>query len=362
MQSLKDIAVLSGTQTIQTFRSPINVLWMLIVPIVFSVAIGALFSSPNTRPPAVYVVNEDGTAAAQALIQGLEATPADVYLVSREEAMSEIAAGKYTVAVVLPSGFEQSISEGYPAIELLHHEDHVGPDPMEARAKTVARSLAAGTEIGHGYVIHQTPNGREADDAFVRVRGVFGIYLVFLLSALLTRGASLHKDRENGTLQRIIALGVPYGHVVAAHAASIFLVGVVQSILFLLITGLLGTHWLTGGWLELTLAIVVTLFVGSGIAVGLSGLLRSAGAIQGLGGGLPPVLAMAGGAFFPLEIAPAALQQLARINPVYWAVEALVGGMIFDGVASQFVPLSVLILVGVMSMIIGVQGLRRLEL
>jgi len=73
-------------------------------------------------------------------------------------------------------------------------------------------------------------------------------------------------------------------------------------------------------------------------------------------------LAMAGGAFFPLEIAPAALQQLARINPVYWAVEALVGGMIFDGVASQFVPLSVLILVGVMSMIIGVQGLRRLEL
>src|SRR5690606_7697942 len=104
------------------------------------------------------------------------------------------------------------------------------------------------------------------------------------------------------------------------------------------------------------------LFVGSGLAICLSGLTRSATLVQGLSGGVPPLLAMIGGAFFPLEAAPAALQQAARLNPVYWAMELLAEGYIYQGVVSQLMPLTVLVLIGVLGTVIGIQGLRRMEL
>lgn len=273
MSTLQRIAVLAGAYTRRTFLFPMNILWMLVIPIVFSLVIGAVFSSPQSGPS--------------------------------------------------------------PAFE---------------------------TEQAHAYVVVESPRGREGDAEFARVRSVFGVYIVFALSALMTRGAALHIERDEGTLERVVASGVPYHEVVAAHLTSIFLVGGIQSLVFFGVTGLLGTEWFANGGLAVIPAVIATLFVGSGIAIAATGLIRSAVAIQWLSGGIPGILAMAGGAFFPLEAAPSTLQQLARINPIYWSMEALLGGFIFDGLRSQIVPLSVLLLVGILGIIIGIQGLRRMEL
>lgn len=263
---LRRIGVMIGLNTRRTFSSPGNVLWILIVPIVFSLILAAFFGGQDAQSPATNRVE------------------------------------------------------------------------------------------------YETPRGGTDGQGLVKLRITFGIYLVFTLAALFGRGGALHQEHKEGTLQRLVAAGVAYGEIVAAHVATIFLVGAVQAAVFVSITAAVGTPWLSAGWSVLALTLLGTLLVGAGLAVCLSGMTRSAPLMQGLSAGVPPLLAMVGGALFPLEAAPLGLQQAARINPVFWAVELLDEGYVYRGVPGQILPLTVLLLIGVLGAVIGIQGLRRVEL
>src|SRR5690606_9689799 len=145
-----------------------------------------------------------------------------------------------------------------------------------------------------------TPRGDQASREFVRVSTVFGGYLIFCFSTLLTRAGSLHDERRRGSLQSTLAAGVPYSELGAAHLVSLILVGALQAVIVLVGTGLLGTRWLATGWGSVILPVAGTIFAASGIALGIAGLLRNPGILQLLAGGAPSILALMGGAFFPL--------------------------------------------------------------
>lgn len=218
-----------------------------------------------------------------------------------------------------------------------------------------------GTAISRLGIAYETPRGDQASREFLRVSKVFGVYLIFCFSTLLTRAGNLHDERRRGTLQRTLVAGVPYSEIVAAHLVSLILVGALQAVIVLVGTGLLGTRWLATGWGSVILPVAGTIFAASGIALGIAGLLRNPGIVQLLAGGAPSILALMGGAFFPLDVAPAGVQRLAAVNPMYWAMEALSGGFVYSGWASQAAPMAILFLFGVIGMVIGVQGLRRFE-
>lgn len=226
-------------------------------------------------------------------------------------------------------------------------------------------SFAMGGEPGVAWTgewfTYETPRGDRASEEFPKVSKIFGVYLIFAFSALLTRAGAIHDERRRGTLQRTLVAGIPYLEVVAAHVVSLFLVGFIQAIILITVTGMLGTPWLVTGWSSVVLPIVGTIVAAAGIAVGITGLVRGSGLLRIIASGGPSMLALLGGAFFPLDVAPAGVQRLAVINPVYWAMEAFSGGFIYNGLSSQVTPLAVLLLFGVAGMVIGVQGLRRYE-
>lgn len=225
-----------------------------------------------------------------------------------------------------------------------------------------AGTAGTGAAAGTTRVRYQSPRGDADALGLIKVRMTFAIYMVFAFSALWARGGALHQEQQEGTLPRLLAAGVAYGEIVASHVATIFAVGVVQAAVIVAITFLMGTPWFAAGWGVLLLTLLGTLAAAAGLALCLSGLTRSATAMQGLSGGVPPLLAMMGGAFFPLEAAPAGLQQAARVNPIYWAMELFAEGYFFRGAAGQLVPLAVLLLIGILGAVIGIQGLRRIEL
>lgn len=217
-------------------------------------------------------------------------------------------------------------------------------------------SAAAG-----GPVVYDNPRGDDRLDSFPALRATFAVFLIFCLTALITRAGNIHEERKGGTLARTLACGIPYRDVVAAHVVSIGVTGVIQAALVLSITGILGFDWLAAGWSALLLPTAVALFTCAGIAVGIVGFVRNEGHLQLIVGAGPSLLAMFGGAFFPLDGAPANIQRLTVVNPIYWSMEALDGGFVYQGIASQTGPLAILILVGVLGIVLGVQGLRRME-
>ena len=291
--TLRRIAVMTGLNTRRTFSSFGNWLWILIVPIAFSLILGFFFLDSESQAPAV----ERG-----------------------EHAAAEVS---------LETPAAQSLSD--------------------AQRQTAI-------------VVYASPRGDTDESGLVRLRMTFAVYMVFAFAALFSRSGALHQEYAEGTLQRTVAGGVAYGEIVAAHVAAVFLVGLVQAAVVVTLTSLLGTPWLMAGWGVLALTIGGTLLVAAGLAIGLSGLTRSATVMQGLSGSLPPLLGMMGGAFFPLEAAPAGLQQAARVNPVYWTMELLAEGYVYRGAAGQMMPLAVLVLIGILGAVIGIQGLRRVEM
>lgn len=291
--TLRRIAVMTGLNTRRTFSSFGNWLWILIVPIAFSLILGFFFLDSESQAPAV----ERG-----------------------EHAAAEVS---------LETPAAQSLSD--------------------AQRQTAL-------------VVYASPRGDTDESGLVRLRMTFAVYMVFAFAALFSRSGALHQEYAEGTLQRTVAGGVAYGEIVAAHVAAVFLVGLVQAAVVVTLTSLLGTPWLMAGWGVLALTIGGTLLVAAGLAIGLSGLTRSATVMQGLSGSLPPLLGMMGGAFFPLEAAPAGLQQAARVNPVYWTMELLAEGYVYRGAAGQMMPLAVLVLIGILGAVIGIQGLRRVEM
>lgn len=213
-----------------------------------------------------------------------------------------------------------------------------------------------------GRIALETPRGDFAGGEFLTVSKVFGVYLIFVFATLLNRAGAIHEETRRGTLQRTLVMGVPRWEIVAAHAISLIWVGLVQAIAFIAVTGLLGTPWFVTGWLNVALPFLAVIAAAAGLAMGLVGILQREGLVDAIAGGGSSVLALMGGAFFPLEVVPVGVQRLAAINPVYWAMEALTGGFVYNGLPSQATPLAVLVLIGVTGMVIGVQGLRRHEM
>lgn len=363
--ALRRIIVMAVTTIRRMFNSPSDVMWMLVMPVLFSLMVTSLFGGGAGSMPTVYVVNEDGTAFARSFIDELAAGNVAVRELERDEAVAALAETRNALAIVLPARFADAVAAGGPTLEFLRSgssDADVVLREIETRAKTVAHALATGETVPSIHVVHEVPQTGAGGRALSNVRATFGIYLVFAFSALFGRGVALHNEYKDGTLQRIVAGGVAYGEVVAGHVLTIFLIGAVQAAVVLTVTGFLGTLWLTAGWGVLVVTLLGTVFVTSGLAICLSGLVRSTMLIGWLTGGVPTLLAMTGGAFFPLEAAPLALQKVARINPVYWVMELFEEGYVYEGVAGQLWPLSVLLLIGMLGAVIGIQGLRRVEL
>lgn len=361
MAKLRRIAAMTAANTRRAFRTPGDVIWMLVVPVAFSLIIATFFLGSGEAAETVYVVNEAQSDSAHHFVEGLAARPYKIRELTREVAEAGLAAGKYELVLVLPHGFSEGMLDAEPRLELMHGPGYEGGE-VEAWARAVAFSLAYGQPLPEVDVTYEAPSGSRDGRQLAKVRTSFGVYIVFAFAALFARGGGLHQERQDGTLPRLVAAGVPYGEGVAAHVASLFMIGLLQAAIVLAITGVLGTPWLIGGWEVLALTLIGSIFVAAGLALALSGVTRSATLMQGLAGGLPPLLAMMGGAFFPLEVAPVALQRAARINPIYWTMELASEGYFYQGVASQLVPLVVLLLIGILGMVVGIQGLRRVEL
>lgn len=345
---------------VRTARHPLSFIWTVVLPLVFALAVGLLFASGGDNPPTVIVVDEDRSSEAAALIAGLRATPFDVRLRAREEASEVLVAGRADVAIVIPAGFGQSVREGRPRLAILHGPGYE-PGGAEARARALARALARGQSLGPLPVVEEGPRPTADPDDFPLLRTVWGVYVMFVLATLLQAGATLHDERRLGTLPRTLVLGVPYGAVIAGHGLAMVLLGILQAAVFFAVSGAAGVPWLAAGPVAIGLPALGVILAGSGLGMAIMGLARSAAQVRNAAIILAPSLGMLGGAFWPLDVVPATMQQAGRVSPVYWSMEAIREAFAYAGPgAGQALPLAVLLLFTTLGLAAGVYGLRRM--
>ncbi|HEY8394135.1 MAG TPA: ABC transporter permease [Thermaerobacter sp.] len=347
-------------QIARTARQPLSFMWIVVLPLVFAFGVGRLFAGGTDKPPAVLVVDEDRSPEAGALIAGLRATPFDVRLEAREEVSDRLVAGQEDVAIVIPAGFGQSVREGRPRLEILHGPRYE-PGGVEARAQALARALTRGQSLDPLPVVEEGPRPAADPAKFPLLRTVWGVYVMFVLATLLQAGAALHEERRLGTLPRMLVLGVPYSAVIAGHGLALVLLGILQAAVFFLVSGAAGVPWLAAGPLAIALPVLGVILAASGLGMAIMGLARSAAQVRNAAAILAPSLGMLGGAFWPLDVVPATMQQAGRVSPVYWSMEAIREAFAYAGPgAGQALPLAMLLLFATLGLAAGVYGLRRM--
>jgi ABC-2 type transport system permease protein len=205
-----------------------------------------------------------------------------------------------------------------------------------------------------------------------------GGYFAFVLIGLTVSGflgagvyqlaANLRQDQVQGTLEALLASGMPLGGLAAGMAAYPFVSALWSSAIYVIVGGLAGARAESGAnWLLALTALGIGSI--SFVSIGLVGaalvlIFRRAAAATGW---LVVVLSLAGGELFPTRLLPAWFRVLADLSPFTQALRLirtalLEGGGWADG-ASTLIVLSVMAIgygaVGIGALILAMRHARR---
>lgn len=179
-------------------------------------------------------------------------------------------------------------------------------------------------DVSQGGEQHEIPNGFK--------QAVPGILVMFIMMLSLTSGAfSLFLERKTGVLRRLAAAPISRKELILGKWLGKLMLATCQ-LIYGMIMGMLlfkihwGEHWLM---------VFILLFAWSAACAGFAVLMGSLATNEGQINGIPVLVSMLlaalGGCWWPIEITPEWMQQLAMFLPTGWVMDALHKLMYFSG-------------------------------
>ncbi len=173
------------------------------------------------------------------------------------------------------------------------------------------------------------------------------LVMYLMMNLMIFGGASVAAERRNGVIRRLMVHPVTNLELVMGKIYGLMLLGAVQ-ILFFLAVGKFAMGVNLGANLPaVALTLLVLGWVGSSIGVLVGSLFAAEDRIIGVCVLTSLLMGALGGCWWPLEIAPPAMQKIALCLPTGWAVKALNQVIsLGSGFSAVLVPLAVLLVFG----------------
>ena len=347
---LRIVALLARLHLQRLRHDRAALVWLAVMPLVFSLVMGAMFGSWEKGPPPVVLVGDAGGGAAAAAVR--ERLPAnDRYRVAvvdtpftRAAARRAVFARGRPAALWLPAGYPDA-APGDTAV-LFWDSERLSAQAARTDLERVLRGLAARRlaaaladssrdgrfRPGRFDSLWAHPRLRLRAEALGRTAGlpftlrngrqhVGPAYtLMFVLMLALMGARDRVAQRRLGTFRRLRLGGASAFTLAAGLFAGPFLVGLLQ-FAFLLAAN----HWLLGidyGAAPGLLAVTALLFtaVSAALALWLAAVSRTPEQAAALGTVVSLLTAALGGLWWPLEITPVWMQKLGLWLPTGRAV------------------------------------------
>jgi ABC-2 type transport system permease protein len=361
-------AFLAGKDLLQTMRDKLSFIFILAMPLAFTLFFGLLFgagSSSEKLPLAVW--DADGGAAAKQLVAELgESQVVRVVAKRGDEFETWMADERAAAGLLIPEGYSAAVADGRAAdltivatqgssgaataaaevrnlatrqvtVELASRaageavwmtrtypaaaEDAVVRDAAAQARPAVAQALArpalstkvveAGTAAG------QTPSGFVLSSP--------GMMVNFILFSLMTAGIALIIERGNGTLQRLMTTRLRRWQLIGGKAAGMFVLTFAQQVLLIAVAQLFfGVDYLRDPAALLVMMVSLSL-VASTLGLLLAAVLKSEQALIATTVLVSMGVAALSGAWFPLEVAGQGFQTVGHLLPTAWILDGLRG-------------------------------------
>jgi len=182
-----------------------------------------------------------------------------------------------------------------------------------------------------------------------------GILAQSMMFISIFYGLSIIWDKDQGILQKLIAMPVPRAAFVTGKAFGAGVRAISQVIIILFLSYLLG---LNIKWSLLNIIMsIFTIILGaaffSSLSMALAAIVKSRERFMGIGQVITMPLFFASNAIYPMQIMPHWLQIIAKINPLSYVVELLRGYLINGSISGASFDWLILILATVVIQVIS---------
>ena len=325
---------------------------------------------------------------------------------SREEGMRRMREESYPALLIVPEGFTKGLLHGERVqLELVKNPSQsFMPVAAQQAAEVVALYLSVGAHVleGFGPQIQNLLDGEEdswsdsvalaglASAVYARLKAgdtlIFpplievteqtaqgptgrrgGLnFLSWMFPGMIVMGLmfvgtyqmkDLLREREAGTLKRLLASPVGPGSLLAAKIVSVMITVIISAILMMLAgSAVFSISWGPPGLM--TLAVLLASLAVTGFSALIYALVRTERQGDALGGIITMVMSLLGGAFAPPEIMPPLLKRISTFSLNYWANGAL-RSLSADGGQGIGVYLVALALIGTLCTAAGMMIMSR---
>jgi ABC-2 type transport system permease protein len=377
MLRILDIA---SKDLLQIIRNRLTFLFLLIMPIgftlLFGVAFGGLGGKGDARLPLGYL-NQDGGQISRQLGDILKASTVIRVDGENQRSIAELEKlvedEKLAAALVVPAGYSQSVQAGTPLkLTFITNPANSASLTVQPAILTASYHLINAAETARTVV--QTKNDSDAFDPAFNAAVIAwqqppikivvttsqaikpnnqemmslsqsspAMMLQFAIAGLLTAATMIVNERKTRSLQRLLTMDTSRLHILLGHYLAIFTMVSGQFILLIVF----GQLALKVDYLRIPLATL--LVAGSSAAcIAAIGLLIGVFAKseeQAIMFSLIPmfILSALGGAWVPLESTSASFQAIGYLSPVAWAMDGFkniaVRGLAFNSVLLPSVAL-----------------------
>src|SRR3989440_2895587 len=310
--AIKDIksALTERTFTLIGVFIPVNVLILL-----------SLFVLGGSQAPTAVVMQDSGPYAQQFYAAMNQAHSFRLQRATAAEAQDLISAGKIVAVVTIPPNFDARIAHNQP-VQVDVQINNLNTDFTNDIRRAVPLSITSFYAKAFPNLVTVVPHERDAyvqDTDYVPYLSVSILVIGIMLGGLLQSGLGTAREWESATIKELLLSPASRWSMIVGKMLGAFAVGVVSLIIviaaLILLIGVWPAHWdEVIGFGLLTLVI----FVAWGTLLGT--LFKNRTPVLALSFGTSIPLFILSGAFGPLSFSTPAVQFIAQLFPVAYAI------------------------------------------
>ena len=341
----------------QIMRNRMTFLFLLIMPIAFTLLFGLAFggsSQPSDSRLPVGFLDRDGSDTSrslQTLLEGSKVVRLEMESKHNESDLDDlVASNKLAAAVVVPAGYGESIRNSSPlklgfyadpaqtATSTVESELLVATNKLTSAVRTagiaakvkgdpaafdpaLAQALAAWQNPPVQVTVTSGVTAKVQDPKTLSLaQSSPAMMIQFAIAGLLTAASVIVNERKTRSLQRLLTTSASRFQILMGHYLAIFTIIFIQFLLLIIFGQFLQVDYLRVPLATLLVAVITAACIAAlGLLIGVLAKSDEQAIVFSL---IPMfVLSGLGGAWVPLEYTGASFQAIGHVSPVAWAMD-----------------------------------------
>jgi ABC-2 type transport system permease protein len=359
------------------FKTPSAIVMMFIMPVIFSMIFGGIGSGESSQDKPVVLMVSQNNDLNSSIMNLLSSNSQYTWLEADEtQARKSVENEEVIAAVLIAESILENHEQEKPVFQIMVQRKTQEYMALNSYVKDVGRTVIQTFNIAPEqnpktfHTILDKAAGRETlaiSRELIRKEGsasgslsmtAIGFTIMFMMFGISGAASAILDEKIGGTWQRLLTSPTSKAQVLTGYLLSYFMMGAIQLIVLMVVMSLIyGSTWGNLIYFVPFAALVIITIVGFGLMM--ANIVKTRQQASALSAVLIVSTCMLGGVYWPLEIVPDFMQQIARAVPQSWMVtgfrEIVSGSLYISAIRNSTIVLLLF------SFLFFTVGLRKLK-